>query len=70
MELGKMMGLLIICAVIMLIVFWLLRKEIAKVSSGSKKVVRMSTFIAYVLYTLIFWLICLAVWVGISLMFG
>lgn len=70
MELGKAMGMLIVCAVIILAAFWKIRKKLAvqmRETSSSKAVFRCSVAIAYVIYTLTLWLVCLILWFGIHL---
>lgn len=71
MALGNAMGVLIVCSVVMLVLFWIIRKELTKeiaVTSSRKSVFRLSVAIAYVIYTLALWLICLFVWFGVHLM--
>lgn len=68
MDFGKAMGVLILCAVVMAIFFFLVRRDVKKEVSEEK--FGITYFVCYLVFTGIFWGIIMAIWFGIHLIVG
>lgn len=66
----KAMGVLIIVAVLMAVLFWIMRKELGEVFSGETYTFgqKLATVVAaYLTFTVVWWGIIMAIWYGVLL---
>lgn len=68
MGFGKSMGILILCAVAMAILFFLMRKQVREDVGRDK--FGITYFVCYIIFTGCLWGMIMAVWFGIHLIVG